>query len=543
MYSRYMGLSDIDSPMLNRRSDKEIAMAETILSMENITKIYPNGFIANKNVNFELRKGEIHALAGENGAGKSTLMKVLFGEEQCEEGKIFFKGKEVKIDNPLCAIKMGIGMVHQHFMLVPSMTVAENMVLGLEPEKAGFLNKEEAVKRTIAVSEKYGLEIAPHAKVKDLSVGLKQRVEILKALLRGADVLILDEPTAVLTPQETVEIFEELKRLRELGHTVVFISHKLNEIKEICDRITIMRDGRTIDVKMVEEVSEQEISRLMIGRDVQLKTDKTPAKPGQTFLSVKNLSYTDAAGQQILKDINMTVRKGEILGIAGIEGNGQNELSELVTGMRKLRTGQIRIGGEDISRKSVREIRELGVSHISQDRMTYGVVSDAGVADNIIADRYYRKEFKKGILLNKKKICEKTDQLILEYSVKCDDREQPVRMLSGGNMQKVVVAREFSSDPKLVIANQPTRGIDVGAAELVHRKLLELRDREAAILLISADLTEIIHLSDSIIVLHGGAIAAYFEDVKQIDPVELGEYMLGIKKMTREQIGGAVHEQ
>lgn len=518
-------------------------MAETILSMENITKIYPNGFIANKNVNFELRKGEIHALAGENGAGKSTLMKVLFGEEQCEEGRIFFKGKEVKIDNPLCAIKMGIGMVHQHFMLVPSMTVAENMVLGLEPQKAGFLKKEEAVKRSREVSEKYGLEIDPHARVKDLSVGLKQRVEILKALLRGADVLILDEPTAVLTPQETVEIFEELKRLRELGHTVVFISHKLNEIKEICDRITIMRDGKTVDVKMVEEVSEQEISRLMIGRDVQLKTDKTPAKPGQVFLSVKNLNYTDPAGQQILKDINMTVRKGEILGIAGIEGNGQNELSELVTGMRKLRTGEIRIGGEDISGKSVRGIRELGVSHISQDRMTYGVVSDAGVADNIIADRYYRKEFKKGILLNRKKIWEKTDQLISEYSVKCDDREQPVRMLSGGNMQKVVVAREFSSDPKLIIANQPTRGIDVGAAELVHRKLLELRDKEAAILLISADLTEIIHLSDSIIVLHDGAIAAYFEDAKQIDPVELGEYMLGIKKMNREQIGGVVHEQ
>lgn len=543
MYSRYMGLSVIDSPMLNRRSDKEISMAEIILSMENITKIYPNGFIANKNVNFELCKGEIHALAGENGAGKSTLMKVLFGEERCEEGKIFFKGKEVKIDNPLCAIKMGIGMVHQHFMLVPSMTVAENMVLGLEPEKAGFLDKEEAIKRTREVSEKYGLDIDPYARVKDLSVGLKQRVEILKALLRGADVLILDEPTAVLTPQETVEIFEELKRLRELGHTVVFISHKLNEIKEICDRITIMRDGRTVDVKMVEEVSEQEISKLMIGRDVQLKTNKTPAKPGKVFLSVQNLSYTDAAGQQILKDINLTVRAGEILGIAGIEGNGQNELSELITGMRKLRTGKIRIGGEDISRRSVRKIRELGVSHISQDRMTYGVVSDAGVADNIIADRYYRKEFKKGILLNRKKICEKTDQLILEYSVKCDDREQPVRMLSGGNMQKVVVAREFSSDPKLIIANQPTRGIDVGAAELVHRKLLELRDREAAILLISADLTEIINLSDSIIVLHDGAIAAYFQEAKQIDPVELGEYMLGIKKMTKEQIGGVVHEQ
>lgn len=338
--------------------------AETILSMENITKIYPNGFIANKNVNFELRSGEIHALAGENGAGKSTLMKVLFGEERCEEGRIFYKGKEVKIDSPLGAIKMGIGMVHQHFMLVPSMTVAENMVLGLEPEKAGFLDREEARKRTREVSEKYGLEIDPDARIRDLSVGLKQRVEILKALLRGADILILDEPTAVLTPQETVEIFQELKRLKELGHTVVFISHKLGEIKEICDRITIMRDGRTIDVRMVDEVSEQEISRLMIGRDVLLKTDKTQAKPGGAFLSIRNLNYTDAAGRKILNDINMTVRKGEILGIAGIEGNGQNELSELVTGMKKNRSGQILIDGKDISRKSVREIRELGVSHI-----------------------------------------------------------------------------------------------------------------------------------------------------------------------------------
>lgn len=546
-----MGLSKTDSPILNRWSDEVNGMenggkmqaAETILSMENITKIYPNGFIANKNVNFELRRGEIHALAGENGAGKSTLMKVLFGEERCEEGRIFYKGKEVKIDSPLGAIKMGIGMVHQHFMLVPSMTVAENMVLGLEPEKAGFLDREEARKRTREVSEKYGLEIDPDARIRDLSVGLKQRVEILKALLRGADILILDEPTAVLTPQETVEIFQELKRLKELGHTVVFISHKLGEIKEICDRITIMRDGRTIDVRMVNEVSEQEISRLMIGRDVLLKTDKTQAKPGGAFLSIRNLNYTDAAGRKILNDINMTVRKGEILGIAGIEGNGQNELSELVTGMKKNRSGQILIDGKDISRKSVREIRELGVSHISQDRMTYGVAADAGVADNIMADRYYRKEFKRGVLLNRKRICRETDQLILEYGVKCDDREQPVRMLSGGNMQKVVVAREFSGDPRLVIANQPTRGIDVGAAEFVHKKLLELRDKGAAILLISADLTEIINLSDSIVVLHDGAVAAYFEDAKTIDPVELGEYMLGIKKMSREQTGGAVHEQ
>lgn len=516
---------------------------EKILCMENITKIYPNGFVANKSVDFELHKGEIHALAGENGAGKSTLMKVLFGEEQPEEGRILFKGQEVKIESPLSAIKMGIGMVHQHFMLVPSMTVAENMVLGLEPAKAGFLKKEEAVRQTIEVAEKYGLPIDPNARIMDLSVGLKQRVEILKALLRGADILILDEPTAVLTPQETVEIFEELKHLRKMGHTVVFISHKLNEIKEICDRITIMRDGRTIAIRNVADVSEQEISRLMVGRDVFLKTDKKPARPGRPQLKVKNVSYCDPAGQSILKDVSLTVRKGEILGIAGIEGNGQNELSELITGMMKLQTGSITIGDSDIKKDTVRQIRERKVSHISQDRMTYGVVGDAGVGDNIMADRYYKKEYKKGVLLDRNKIESETDRLIAQYGVKCDDREQPVRMLSGGNMQKVVVAREFSSQPELVIANQPTRGIDVGAAEFVHKKLVELRDEGAAVLLVSADLTEIIDLSDSVIVLHGGAVAAYFPEAAKIDPVVMGEYMLGIKTMSREQIGGVLHEQ
>lgn len=516
---------------------------EKILCMENITKIYPNGFVANKSVNFELLKGEIHALAGENGAGKSTLMKVLFGEEQPEEGRILFKGQEVKIESPLSAIKMGIGMVHQHFMLVPSMTVAENMVLGLEPAKAGFLKKEEAVRQTIEVAEKYGLPIDPNARIMDLSVGLKQRVEILKALLRGADILILDEPTAVLTPQETVEIFEELKHLRKMGHTVVFISHKLNEIKEICDRITIMRDGRTIAIRNVADVSEQEISRLMVGRDVFLKTDKKTARPGKPQLRVKNVSYCDPAGQSILKDVSLTVRKGEILGIAGIEGNGQNELSELITGMMKLQTGSITIGDSDIKKDTVRQIRERKVSHISQDRMTYGVVGDAGVGDNIMADRYYKKEYKKGVLLDRKKMESETDRLIAQYGVKCDDREQPVRMLSGGNMQKVVVAREFSSKPELVIANQPTRGIDVGAAEFVHKKLVELRDEGAAVLLISADLTEIIDLSDSVIVLHDGAVAAFFPEAAKIDPVVMGEYMLGIKTMSREQIGGVLHEQ
>lgn len=516
---------------------------EEILRMKNITKVYSNGFAANKNVDFQLRKGEIHALAGENGAGKSTLMKVLFGEERPDEGEIIYKGKPVQIDSPLTAIDMGIGMVHQHFMLVPSLTVAENMVLGLEPQKFGFIKFDEAVKRTLDVAEKYGLPIDAHARVMDLSVGLKQRVEILKALLRGADILILDEPTAVLTPQETVEIFEELKHLRKLGHTVIFISHKLNEIKEICDRITIMRDGRTVAVRDVASVSEQEISKLMIGRDIELKTSKKPAKPGRVELMVEHVTYHDMAGRDILKDVSLTVRQGEILGIAGIEGNGQNELSELITGMSRLQRGTITIGGVSIEKKSIRKVRELNVSHVSQDRMTYGVVSTAGVKDNMIADRYYKREFNKGILLNRKKIEEETDRLIHDYGVKCDDRDQPVNMLSGGNMQKVVVAREFSSGPELVIANQPTRGIDVGAAELVRNKLVELRDRGTAVLLISADLTEVMELSDSILVLHNGSVAAYLPEPGGLSPEELGEYMLGIKKMEEPEIRRCMHEQ
>ena len=512
-----------------------------ILCLENITKIYPNGFIANKNVHFSVRKGEIHALAGENGAGKSTLMKVLFGEEHPEEGRIVYKGQEVKISSPLAAIQMGIGMVHQHFMLVPSLTVAENMVLGMEPRRMGLLDFEEAVRQTREVAEKYGLPIDPHARVSELPVGLKQRTEILKALLRGADILILDEPTAVLTPQETAEIFEELKRLRSLGHTVIFISHKLGEIKELCDRITVMRDGRSIAVRDVADVSEQEISRLMVGRDVLLSTEKTPARPGASILQVDGVSHEDSSGQSILRHIEFSVRQGEIVGVAGIEGNGQNELSELIAGMKRLQTGSIRIGGASTAGRTVRQIRELGVAHISQDRMTYGVMAEAGVEENIIADRFYQKEYKNGPLQNRKKLHEMTDRLIDEFSVKCDDRDEPVSMLSGGNMQKVVVAREFSRKPKLIIANQPTRGIDVGAAELVRRKLVELRDGGTGVLLISADLTEIMELSDSILVLCGGEVTAYFPSAQELDAVTLGEYMLGLKKMGEEEIRGAVY--
>lgn len=507
---------------------------EEILRMEGITKVYPSGLVANKAIDFSVLRGEIHALAGENGAGKSTLMKILFGVEKPDAGRILYKGQEVRIDSPHAAIRLGIGMVHQHFMLVPSLTVAENMVLGLEPQRYGVINFSEAVKRTEEVSKKYALRINPYERIANLSVGMKQRVEILKALLRGADVLIMDEPTAVLTPQETVEIFKELKRLKEMGYTVIFISHKLDEIKELCDRVTIIRDGRFIAVRKVADLTKQEISRLMVGRDVTLSTRKSKANPGDILLEVYRVSYKNIAGQPVVNEVSFTVRSGEIVGIAGIEGNGQNELSELITGLRAMQSGMIRIRGKEIKTLSVRQIRELGVSHISQDRMTYGVVDSAGIDENIIADRYYKPALRKGLLLDRKKIGQLADSLVRDFGIRCDDSKSPVKMLSGGNMQKVVVAREFSSDPAVVIANQPTRGIDVGAAEFVRNKLVEIRDQGQAILLISADLQELLELSDRLLVMLHGEIHATFKAMDLVDLVEVGEYMLGIKSMQTE---------
>lgn len=513
-----------------------------ILRMENITKVYSNGFVANKRVNLSVRTGEIHAICGENGAGKSTLMKVLFGEETPEEGKIYLDGRETVIDSPNKALTLGIGMVHQHFMLVPSLTVAENMVLGLEPKKGALIDINKAIEMTREVSQKYNLPINPKEKVRDLTVGLKQRVEILKILLRGVQILILDEPTAVLTPQETTEIFNELRRLRDYGHTVIFISHKLNEIKEICDRATIMRDGKTVAVVNVADVSEKEISQLMVGRDVTLTMEKKAVQPGKTVLKVRKVNDYDVLGKQILKDINFDVRAGEILGVAGIEGNGQNELSEMITGLRRIQEGEITIDGKDIRKLNVKKIRDLGTGSIPQDRMTYGVVASVGIRENLIANRYQKKEYNNGPFLNMQKTRDIADELIRDFRIKCDEREQPVSMLSGGNIQKVVVAREFSMSPGLMVVNQPTRGIDVGAAELVHRKMIELRDQGTATLLISADLSEVMEMSDSIIVLQDGEICAYFANVKTTTMEEIGEYMLGIKKMNAEEIGGAIHE-
>ena len=512
-----------------------------VLSMQNITKIYPNGFVANKDVTFSIRKGEIHGLVGENGAGKSTLMKVLFGQEQPERGAIYYKGEEVKINNPITALKYGIGMVHQHFMLVPSLTVAENMVFGIEPKKFGFFDYKKAVSMTNEVAQKYGLPIDPNMKIRDLYVGHKQRVEILKMLLRNVEILILDEPTAVLTPQETQELFVQLKNIREKGYTIIFISHKLNEIKEICDRITVLRDGRSISTVDIDEVSEQDISRMMVGRNISKSFHKRSLKPGKVVLKVRNIDYFNKYNKRVLKDISFDIRSGEIVGIAGIEGNGQRELSEIITRLDDIQSGQISINDQSIRGKTIRDVREMKTSHISEDRMTYGAVAGASIEDNLISDRFTSKAFNSYGILNRNNIRRLSNALIKDFNIKCDGSDALVSTLSGGNIQKVVAAREFSSEPEFIVCNQPTRGIDIGASEVIRKKIIEFRDNNAAILLISADINELLEVSDRIIVFCEGEIVAYIENVEAISENDLGEYMLGLKKQGDEEIRRAVH--
>ena len=517
--------------------------AADVLSMQHITKIYGNGFMANKDICFSVRKGEIHGLVGENGAGKSTLMKVLFGQEVPEEGQIFIGGEEVKISNPLVALDYGIGMVHQHFMLVPSLTVAENMVLGVEPRKGKlFFDYKKAARMTREVAEKYNLPINPDKRVMDLSVGYKQRVEILKILLRGAKILLLDEPTAVLTPQETAELFVQLKNLKKEGFTIVFISHKLNEIKEICDRITVLRDGQVVGTAEIGEVSEQDISRMMVGRDVLMDIEKGAPQPRADILSVRGLGFTNMYGKRALRDVSFDLRCGEIVGIAGVEGNGQSELAAILTGLERPQEGRVLLNGKDAARMSIRRMREEQVSLISEDRMVYDLVRDATIEENLISDRYYKKEYRKGPLMDQKKMDKEAQALIEGYLVACDGRDAYMRTLSGGNMQKVITARECSSHPRLLIASQPTRGIDVGATEFIRKRLVELRDQGAAILLFSADLAEIMQVSDRILVFHGGRIVAHIPWVSEIDENILGEYMLGLRTQSEEEIGGAVFE-
>lgn len=515
---------------------------EFVVQMKGITKVYPNGIAANQGVDFNVRQGEIHALMGENGAGKSTLMKMLFGLEQPTTGEIIVNGETVRLTSPTVAISKGIGMVHQHFMLVPSLTVAENIVLGMAPKKGMFIDYKKAVEITEEYAQKYNLFVDPDKRVMDIPVGMKQKVEILKALVRGAKILILDEPTAVLTTQETEELFRELIHLKEQGYTIIFISHKLKEIKQITDRLTIMRAGRSMGVYETASITEQEISRLMVGRDVVLAVQKDKAQPTEPVLQVRDLEYTNEWNKKMLDHVSFSVRRGEILGVAGVEGNGQGELVQMLFNLNQPDAGTATVNGKDIIGMPQDKIRALGVSLVPEDRMTYGIAGAATIEENVISDRVSEKRFNKGPLFNMKAIHEESDRLIKDYTVLCKSRQQKVQMLSGGNIQKVVVAREFSSDPELIIADQPTRGIDVGATEFIRKKLVELSRKGAAVLLVSADLNEVMELSDSLIVMYGGQIAAYFEDTSMLTDEIMGEYMLGLKRQSDEEIRRVCHE-
>lgn len=524
-----------------------------VLRMEGITKIYGNGILANDSVDFSLREGEIHALMGENGAGKSTLMNILFGMQQPTAGKIILRGKEVQIRSSAEALAMGIGMVHQHFMLVPSLTVTENLILGNAPRKGILIDSAKARQTVVELSQKYHFNLNPDARVKDLSVGSKQQLEILKALYRGAQILILDEPTAVLTPQETEKLFEQLKLLRDNGHVLVFISHKIREVVEICDRVTIMRAGRSVGVYNVhgdeilgtKDITEDEISRLMVGRDAVLEIDKQEVEPGKVVLHAEKVFNVDDEGKVRVNNVSFSVRQGEILGVAGVEGNGQTELIAMLTGMMPMDAGDVKINKKSIKGKSLREIRSDMLAYIPQDRLTYGVTAGMEIMNNVIPFLMNdRKYVDKGVL-KVKKLRGLADEAAKDFMVKCDSSDQIVSMLSGGNMQKVVVGRELSSKTRhpvpLVVADQPSRGIDIGATKFIHRKLLEMRSAGTAILLISADLNEILELSDSVIVLYDGQIVGYFPDTRELAEQELGQYMLGIKVQSPEEVKGVCH--
>ena len=514
---------------------------QVVLQMQHIMKIYSNGVVANEDVSLELKKGEIHALLGENGAGKSTLMKVLFGIESPDEGKIILNGSEVTIKSPQDAISKGIGMVHQHFMLVPSLTVAENIILGVEPKKGLFINMKQAVEEARSIAEKYNFDIDVTARVEEIPVGIKQKVEILKALYRGADILILDEPTAVLTPQETDELFIQLEKLKSDGHTIIFISHKLDEIKKICDRATIMRSGKSMGTYTVADISTDDMSRLMVGREVILTFEKKPQQLRDVMMRVRNLTVHNTQGVMKVDNLSFDLKGGEILGIAGVEGNGQTELIDTLTGINKSYAGEVDIKGDNIKKASIKDIREKKLAHIPEDRMASGCAANLNIMENMFSNQYTDPAYSGKVMLKTKVIQKRAEDLIKEYLVKCNSYRQNVGMLSGGNIQKVIVAREFSTGPDIIIANQPTRGIDVGAAEFIRRRLLEYRDQGCAILLVFADLNEVFSLSDRLAVMYKGRFSGLFTDVGSVTEEELGQYMLGLKH--DDELRGVMYEQ
>ncbi len=495
-----------------------------VVELRGITKRFP-GVVANDHVDFDLRGGEVHALLGENGAGKSTLMNVLYGLYHQDEGEIFLQGRPVRIGSPHDAIANGIGMVHQHFMLIPVMTVAENIVLAMEPSKGPFLDQGEAERRVLELADSLGFRIDPHARVESISVGQQQRVEILKALYRGAEILILDEPTAVLTPQEARELFAIVRSLTAQGQSIIFITHKLHEVLEIADRITVLRRGVKIDTVPRSQATEDGLARLMVGRDVLLRVDKKAAEPGEALLSVDGLTVRDERGLEAVRDVSFQVCAGEIVGIAGVDGNGQSELIDALTGLRGVESGQIRVGGEDLTRASAREALDAGLGHIPEDRQLRGLVLDFTLAENIALHDYAKPPDSRYGWLFPRRLIERARGLLQEFDVRGGRPETPASALSGGNQQKVVLAREISRDPRVLLAAQPTRGLDVGAIEFVHRRLVQERDEGRAILLVSFELDEILSLSDRIVVLYEGRIVGEYPP--GVSEQELGVAMTG----------------
>lgn len=499
-----------------------------VVEMKDIVKKFGD-FTANDHINLTVHKGEVHAILGENGAGKSTLMNVLYGLYKPTSGTIKIDGKEVNMSSANDAIAIGIGMVHQHFMLIQPFTVTENIVLGVEPQKGIMVDNETARQKVIELSEKYGMQIDPDAKIEDISVGMQQRVEILKVLYRGANTLILDEPTASLTPQEIDELMNIIRSLTKDGKSVILITHKLKEITACSDYCTIIRQGKYIDTVKVSDVNENDLAAMMVGRDVNFKVVKKEQEPGEVALEVKNLRAKDYRGVDILDGFDITVRKGEIVGLAGVDGNGQMELVEIITGLRKADSGTITINGENILNKTPKEIFEKGVSSIPQDRQKHGLILDFSIEDNLILQHFEEEPFSKNFILNRKAIRENATDLMEKFDVRPRGTEgKPAGNLSGGNQQKVIIAREVTNDKDLLIAVNPTRGLDVGAIEFVHKYLVEQRNKGRAVLLVSFELDEIMSLSDHIDVIFEGKITGRV-DGKDADEKELGFMMAGGK--------------
>jgi ABC-type uncharacterized transport system ATPase subunit len=504
-----------------------------VIEMRNITKEFP-GIKANDDITLQLKRGEIHALLGENGAGKSTLMSVLFGLYQPEKGEIYKDGQKVEIRDPNDANRLGIGMVHQHFKLVECFTVLDNIVLGVEDTRYGFLQKDAARKKVLALSEKYGLRVDPDALVSDISVGMQQRVEILKMLYRDNEILIFDEPTAVLTPQEIDELMEIMRGFKKEGKSILFITHKLNEIMAVSDRCTVLRKGKCMGTVNIAETTKEELSRMMVGRDVQFAVEKKPCKPGDTILDVKDLVVPSKVHKNnAVKGVSFEVHAGEIVCVAGIEGNGQSELVYGLTGLEKATGGHISLCGKDITNASIRERSKDGMSHIPEDRHKYGLVLDYTLGQNLVLQRYWQPEFQNHGFIKEAEVKKYADKLIEQYDVRSGQGDITIaRSMSGGNQQKAIIAREIDKEPELLVAVQPTRGLDVGAIEYIHQQLVAERDAGRAVLLISLELDEVMNLSDRILVMYEGEIVGELNP-KETTVQELGMYMAGAKKQPK----------